>query len=388
MQDMDTVTRPFAEQILASAAEGTPLRIRGGGSKDFYGQAFEGQVLDVRPLAGISSYEPSELVVTVRAGTPLAELEAVLAEQGQALAFDPPHFGPDTTVGGMVAAGLSGPARASVGGGRDYVLGVRLLNGRGELLTFGGQVMKNVAGYDVSRLLAGSLGTLGVITEVSLKVLPVAPSEATLRCAGVSQAAALSLLNRWGGQPLPLNASCWVYDATAQPAYNYLFMRLRGALAAVEAACPRLVADVQAAGGSATRMDNAQSGPDWAACREQTLPFFTPPAPELCLWRLSVPQTTPVLDLPYPVFIEWHGALRWLWAPASAAPRLRAAAAAAGGHATLFRTSQAHGDADRAVGVFTPLSAVQLRIQQALLREFDPQGLFNPGRLLPAAATA
>ena len=388
MQDLDTATRPFADQILAASADGTPLRIRGGGSKDFYGQAFQGEVLDVRPLAGISSYEPSELVVTVRAGTRLAELEALLAEQGQALAFEPPHFGPDATVGGMVAAGLSGPARASVGAVRDYVLGVRLLNGRGELLTFGGQVMKNVAGYDVSRLLAGSLGTLGVITELSLKVLPTAPAEATLMCAGVSQDTALSLLNRWGGQPLPLNASCWVFDTTAQPAQDFLFVRLRGALAAVEAACPRLLADVKTAGGSATRMDNTRAGPDWAACREQTLPFFTPPAPELCLWRLSVPQTTPVLDLPYPGFIEWHGALRWHWAPASAAPRLRAAAAAAGGHATLFRTSQAHGDADRAVGVFTPLSAVQLRIQQALMREFDPQEMFNPGRLLgtPTAA--
>ena len=388
MQDLDTATRPLADQILAASAEGKPLRIRGGGSKDFYGQAFQGEVLDIRPLAGISSYEPSELVVTVRAGTRLAELEAVLAEQGQALAFEPPHFGPDATVGGMVAAGLSGPARASVGAVRDYVLGLRLLNGRGELLTFGGQVMKNVAGYDVSRLLVGSLGTLGVITELSLKVLPVAPSEATLRCGGVSQAAALALLNRWGGQPLPLSASCWLVDPTAQPAQAYLFVRLRGALAAVVAACPRLVGDVQAAGGSATRMDNTEAGPDWAACREQSLPFFSPPAPELCLWRLSVPQTAPVLDLPYPVFIEWHGALRWLWAPASAAPRVRAAAVAAGGHATLFRISQAHGEADRAVGVFTPLSAVQLRIQQALLREFDPQGLFNPGRLLPAAATA
>ncbi len=388
MQDLDTATRPLADQILAASAEGKPLRIRGGGSKDFYGQAFQGEVLDIRPLAGISSYEPSELVVTVRAGTRLAELEAVLAEQGQALAFEPPHFGPDATVGGMVAAGLSGPARASVGAVRDYVLGLRLLNGRGELLTFGGQVMKNVAGYDVSRLLFGSLGTLGVITELSLKVLPVAPSEATLRCGGVSQAAALALLNRWGGQPLPLSASCWLVDPTAQPAQAYLFVRLRGALAAVEAACPRLVADVQAAGGSATRMDNTEAGPDWAACREQSLPFFSPPAPELCLWRLSVPQTAPVLDLPYPVFIEWHGALRWLWAPASAAPRVRAAAVAAGGHATLFRISQAHGEADRAVGVFTPLSAVQLRIQQALLREFDPQGLFNPGRLFGTPTVA
>ena len=386
MQDMDTATRPFADRIRAAAAAGTPLRIRGSGSKDFYGQSLQGELLDVRALTGISSYAPSELVVTVRAGTRLAELDGVLAEQGQTLAFEPPHFGPDATVGGMVAAGLSGPARASVGGVRDYVLGVRLLNGRGELLTFGGQVMKNVAGYDISRMLAGSLGSLGVITELSLKVLPTAPAEATLLCAGVAQGTALALLNRWGGQPLPLNASCWLFDTTAQPAQACLFVRLRGALAAVEAACPRLVADVQAAGGTATRMDNAQAGPDWAACREQTLPFFSAPSPDQCLWRLSVPQTAPVLDLPYPMLIEWHGALRWLWAPASAAPHLRATAAAAGGHATLFRTSQAHGEADRAVGVFTPLSAVQARIQQALLREFDPHGLFNPGRLLPAAA--
>ena len=383
MDEMPSVLQAFKDRVLAASAHGTALRINGSGSKDFYGQALHGELLDVRSWSGISAYEPSELVVTARAGTRLSELEAVLTEQGQALAFEPPHFGPGATVGGMVAAGLSGPARASVGALRDYVLGARLINGRGELLTFGGQVMKNVAGYDVSRLLVGSFGSLGLITEVSLKVLPTAPAQATLLCAGVSQTAALALLNRWGGQPLPLNASCWVYDATARPAQDFLFVRLRGALAAVEAACPRLVADVQAAGGNATRMDNIQAGPDWAACREQTLPFFTPPAPELCLWRLSVPQTVPVLDLPYPVFIEWHGALRWLWAPASAAPRLRAAATAAGGHATLFRTSQAHGEADRAVGVFTPLSPVQLRIQQALLREFDPQGLFNPGRLLP-----
>jgi glycolate oxidase FAD binding subunit len=383
MDEMPSVLQAFKDHVLAASAHGTALRITGSGSKDFYGQTLHGELLDVRSWSGISSYEPSELVVTARAGTRLSELEAVLAEQGQALAFEPPHFGPGATVGGMVVAGLSGPARASVGALRDYVLGARLINGRGELLTFGGQVMKNVAGYDVSRMLVGSLGSLGLITEVSLKVLPMTPAEATLMCAGVSQAAALNLLNRWGGQPLPLNASCWVYDTTARPAQDFLFVRLRGALAAVEAACPRLVADVQAAGGNATRMDNIQAGPDWAACREQTLPFFTPPAPELCLWRLSVPQTVPVLDLPYPVFIEWHGALRWLWAPASAAPRLRAAATAAGGHATLFRTSQAHGEADRAVGVFTPLSPVQLRIQQALLREFDPQGLFNPGRLLP-----
>ncbi|RYY82699.1 MAG: glycolate oxidase subunit GlcE, partial [Comamonadaceae bacterium] len=175
----------YIDRIRAASADGTPLRIRGGGSKDFYGEPVAGQLLDTRPLTGVLSYEPSELVVTVRAGTPLAELEALLAQQNQCLPFEPPHFawqgdGVTATVGGMVAAGLSGPARASVGCVRDYVLGAGLINGRGEHLQFGGQVMKNVAGYDVSRVLAGSLGTLGLITELSLKVLPLAPAEATL----------------------------------------------------------------------------------------------------------------------------------------------------------------------------------------------------------------
>ncbi len=209
---MDLLLDPLGERIRAAAATGTPLLIRGSGSKDFYGGQLQGELLETAPLAGIVNYEPSELVVTVRAGTPLAELEAALAERGQCLPFEPPHFGGSGTVGGMVAAGLSGPARASVGSVRDYVLGLNLLNGRGELLTFGGQVIKNVAGYDVSRLMVGSLGTLGLITEVSLKVLPVAHAEATLKFE-MSQAEALRRLNAWGGQPLPLNASCWVDDA-------------------------------------------------------------------------------------------------------------------------------------------------------------------------------
>ena len=178
---MDPALRQIIDRIRAAAAAGTPLRIRGGGTKDFYGERLVGEVLDTAPLAGITSYEPSELVVTVRAGTPLAALEAALADKGQCLPFEPPHFAPGGTVGGMVAAGLSGPARATAGSVRDYVLGLSMVNGRAEHLTFGGQVMKNVAGYDVSRLMAGSLGTLGLITEVSLKVLPVAPAEATLR---------------------------------------------------------------------------------------------------------------------------------------------------------------------------------------------------------------
>jgi glycolate oxidase FAD binding subunit len=362
---MNQALEQIIERIRAAAASSTLLCLRGGGSKEFYGQRCEGELLDTRLLNGITSYEPTELVVTVRAGTPLAELEATLAERGQCLPFEPPHFGAAATVGGMVAAGLNGPARASVGAVRDYVLGVTMINGRGELLTFGGQVMKNVAGYDVSRLMAGSLGTLGLIAEVSLKVLPIAPAEATLRFE-LDQAQALRQLNSWGGQPLPLNASCWVQDA-GRPV---LFVRLRGAVAAVAAACQKM-------GG--TRQDNALVDADWTACGEQTLPFFaTPPVSNACLWRLSLPQTAPVLDLPQAQLIEWHGGLRWLWAPASEAPLIRAAAQAAGGHASMFRAAQ---PSDKSVGVFAPLAPPLDRIQRELKQQFDPAGIFNRGRL-------
>ena len=196
------LTASIAERVRVAAGAGTNLRIRGSGSKDFYGQILKGDVLDMAPFAGVINYEPSELVVTVRAGTPLAELEALLATQGQCLPFEPPHFGSGATVGGMVASGLNGPARSSAGAVRDFMLGVKLVNGKGEVLTFGGQVMKNVAGYDVSRLMAGSLGTLGILLEVSLKVLPVAPAERTLRFE-MSEGEALHQLNRWAGLPLP-----------------------------------------------------------------------------------------------------------------------------------------------------------------------------------------
>ena len=235
---MDTALASVIERIRAAAQGGVPLRIRGGGSKDFYGEPTQGELLDTRTLTGITSYEPSELVITVRAGTSLAELEGVLAERGQCLPFEPPHFAGGATVGGMVAAGLSGPARASAGATRDFVLGLSMVNGRGEFLTFGGQVMKNVAGYDVSRLMAGAWGTLGLLTEVSLKVLPVAPAEATLRFE-LPQAEALRRLNAWGGQPLPLNASCWVEDAgTAR-----LYVRLRGARAEARLTFDRFTTD-------------------------------------------------------------------------------------------------------------------------------------------------
>ena len=402
---MDSVLGQLTDRVRAAAASGTPLRIRGGGSKDFYGQSLQGEVLDTTVLTGIVSYEPSELVVTARAGTPLRELEAVLAEQGQCLPFEPPHFafqrehcqgignatgssltggvmteatGDATghaTVGGMVAAGLSGPARASVGGVRDYMLGVQLLNGRAEHLTFGGQVMKNVAGYDVSRLMAGSMGTLGLITDVSLKVLPIAPAEATLAFE-MDQAKALAQLHRWGGQPLPLNASCWVHDDAA--AQDLLYVRLRGAIAAVESATKTMA---QQAGGK--RMDNAVAAPDWQACRDLRLPFFTnPPQPGMALWRLSVAQTAPVLNLPWPQLVEWHGGLRWLWAPLDAAASVREAATRAGGNATVFVSNYAY--STRATAQFDAFSALNSpldAIHRRLKAEFDPVGIFNRGRL-------
>lgn len=360
---MEAVLAELAERIRTAAAQGTPLRIVGGGSKDFYAERLEGVPLSTQGLRGIVSYEPSELVVTVRAGTPLAELEQALAASGQFLPFEPPHFGPGATVGGMVAAGLSGPARASVGAVRDYVLGVQMINGRGEHLVFGGQVMKNVAGYDVSRLMAGALGTLGLLAEVSLKVLPLPTAEATLRFE-LPQAEALRRLNAWGGQPLPLNASRWVEEGGA----GRLYLRLRGAAAAVDAAC-------RALGGE--RIDDAQAQQDWDLCREQRLPWFEDRGPR-DLWRLSVPQAAPVLELPEPPLVEWHGAQRWLRAHAADAQRVRAAAVAAGGHATLFRTQRP--DASHR---FTPLAPALASLHEQLKKQFDPAGIFNRGRLYP-----
>jgi len=354
------------DRVRAAAAARTPLHLVGGGTKAFVHAPVAGEWLDLRTHTGILNHEPSELVVTVRAGTPLAELEAALAEHGQCLPFEPPRFGAGGTVGGAVASGLAGPARASVGGARDYVLGARLINGRGELLTFGGQVMKNVAGYDVSRALAGSWGALGLITELSLKVLPVAPAEATL-VFDVDQFNALERLHRWGGQPLPINASRWLRDTGAGK--ERLFLRLRGAAAAVEAACERLLAEA-----SGVRLNDAQAATDWTACRDQRLPFFTDaPSPDHGLWRVSVPQTAAPLLAEWPQLIEWQGAQRWLWAPVAAVDAIRTATRAAGGHAQLFRApASGDGGVPRADSPAPALRAVMRRLREA----FDPHGVF------------
>jgi glycolate oxidase FAD binding subunit len=335
--------------------QGRPLRIRGGGTKDWYGQRLDGDVLDTREYTGIVDYEPTELVITARCGTPLAEIEAALAQRGQMLAFEPPHFGAGATLGGAIASGLSGPRRATSGAVRDFVLGCTLLDGKGDVLSFGGQVMKNVAGYDVSRLLAGSLGTLGLLLDVSVKVLPRAPREATLVFDGVAEIDAIRRLNEWAGRPLPISASCW-HDGV-------LMVRLSGANAAVDAAIRSLGGDVMP--------DCARF---WAGVREQHHAFFDGDMP---LWRLSVPSTVGAIVLGSPQLIEWGGAQRWLRAPgdAATAERIRATVRAAGGHAALFRGG------DKSIGVFQPLAPPIARIHERLKAGFDPAGIFNPGRM-------
>jgi glycolate oxidase FAD binding subunit len=334
----------LSDRIRDAADRKSPLRLRGGGSKDFYGNEARGEVVDTRVYAGIAEYEPSELVITARCGTPLAEIEGTLAEHGQCLPFEPPHFGA-ATFGGCIAAGLSGPRRSASGALRDFVLGVKLVDGRGRILQFGGQVMKNVAGYDISRLVAGSLGTLGLIAEASLKVLPRPQVERTQRLE-MDEARALEAMNRWAGEPLPISATLWHAGV--------LDVRLSGSEPAVR--------------GAVQRIGGAEGPGAWEAIREQTHPFFAGDAP---LWRLSVPSVTPPLG--FPQLIEWTGALRWTRggnAPRDVAKR-------AGGHATLFR------GADKSAGAFAPLDPVLMRLHRQLKGAFDPAGILNPGRLYP-----
>jgi glycolate oxidase FAD binding subunit len=346
-------------QIATARSNQQTLQIRGGASKKFYGQDPTGEVLDTRQHTGIVNYEPSELVVTAKAGTALRELEATLAKEQQMLAFEPPHFG-QATVGGCIAAGLSGPRRARAGALRDFVLGCELLNGQAQLLSFGGQVMKNVAGYDVSRFLAGSLGILGVLTEVSLKVLPVPEHETTLSL-NLTQCDALKNMAGWAALPLPISATVW-HD-------NTLSIRLSGAESAVISASKQLGGDAMAAD-SAIRF--------WQQLKEQRTGFFT--QDEQPLWRVALPATTPALDTESieteNVLLEWNGTQRWLRTSVHA-EKLRDIARQHGGHATLFRGG------DKSVGVFAPLSPPLAALHTNLKNAFDPDRIFNAGRLYP-----
>ena len=344
-------TSSLVQQVREATARRLPLRIVGGDSRRFYGRAIEGQVLETRGHRGIVRHDPAELVLTARSGTPLAEVEAALASKGQRLPFEPPHFGSDATLGGTVACGLAGPARAWSGPLRDYVLGARVLTGDGRVLRFGGEVMKNVAGYDVARLMAGSLGILGVLLDVSLKVLPRPPGERTLAFE-MDESTTLERLADVARSALPLSAGSWV-DGRA-------CLRFQGSDATLDDIQRRLGGEVVPA---PTQF--------WASLRDQTHAWFGTEQP---LWRCTVPPLTPVLPLDGMPLIEWNGLQRWYRCPQGAAAF--AAAAAVGGHATLFR----HAPPD-AAEVFAPLPAPLLRLHRALKKEFDPAGILNPGRM-------
>jgi glycolate oxidase FAD binding subunit len=359
----DAVLEACGERIRAASLAKSPLAIRGGGTKDFYGEASVGRVrhdrLDVSAYAGIVDYDPTELVVTARAGTRLSEVVATLRASGQMLAGEPPAFGANATLGGAVAAGLSGPRRPYAGAMRDIVLGVRMFDGRGQDLSFGGRVMKNVAGFDLSRLLTGSLGTLGVLTEISLKCIPLPNLEAT-RVLECGAADALRMTNEWIGKPLPISATCH--------RGHRLAVRLSGAAPAVEAAARQI-------GGSLL----ADGDAFWEGIREQTDPWFAAASGgNAPLWRISVKASAPYRELGGEQMIEWSGALRWLVANDRAeATAVRAYASENGGHATLFRA------ADKAAGAFHPLPETLLVLHRRLKAQFDPDGILNPGRLYP-----
>jgi len=342
------------EQVRAAAASHTALAIEGGGSKPFFGRVISGQPLPVGAYRGLIDYTPSELVVSARAGTPLTELEATLAAEGQMLAFEPPHFGAAATLGGTIACGLSGPRRPYAGAARDFVLGVNCINGQGDYLRFGGQVMKNVAGYDLSRTLTGSLGTLAVLLDVHLKVLPRPEREITL-LQPCTVADAIARCNRWAGQPLPLSGACH-FD-------HQLLIRLSGTARGVAAAA-------RAIGGD--QLDDSTRF--WHHLREHRLPYFGTTLP---LWRLSLPPASAPLALDGAWLLDWGGAQRWL-ASELPADQVRGAAQAAGGHATLWRGG------DRGGERFQPLPPALLALHRRLKQSFDPVGILNPGRLYAA----
>ena len=345
---MDPIVSELSERVRQAAAEKRPLRIRGGATKDFYAYKLEGEPLDVAAYRGVVDYEPSELVLTARAGTPLAEVEAALSEKGQMLGFEPPYFGATATLGGTIACGFSGPRRPYAGSARDFVLGTKIINGKGEILKFGGEVMKNVAGYDVSRLMVGALGTLGVLLEVSLKVLPKPAKEITL-CFAMPADKAIVTMNAWAGLPLPLSAACHIGGT--------LYVRLSGTEPGVRAAGAKL-------GGTFVEKGDEF----WRELREHQRGFFQGATP---LWRLSVPPATPPINLPGKWILDWGGAQRWLMsdAPANA---IHQHAENVGGYATLFRHEKMNGAA------FHRLPAVLATLHQNLKRAFDPDGIINP----------
>lgn len=359
LPDTDMTDRNQADhsqRIVAAITEARSaqqaLYISAGGSKrECIGRNCNARILDVSDHSGIIDYQPAELVITARAGTPLTVLIDCVEQQGQMLSFEPPLFGGKATIGGTLACNMSGPSRPWSGSVRDMVLGVQLINGKAELLNFGGKVMKNVAGYDVSRLQAGALGTLGVLSEISLKVLPKHEHSLTL-CYDMAAAEAVNTMNQRAGEPKPLYGASWLNDR--------LYLRLSGAADAVQHTARQWGGDI---------LENHDAF--WRDLRDMTLPFFAGNGP---LWRLSLKSTAPVTSVPEHTLIDWCGAQRWVRGDCDLAV-MENTAKAGGGHAALFSGG------DRSDEVRSPLNTVEQRLQQRLKHSFDPDGILNPGRL-------
>ncbi|MEO6422122.1 MAG: glycolate oxidase subunit GlcE [Candidatus Nitrotoga sp.] len=345
------ISETLQQQVHSTVGNGTPLKIQGGNSKTFLGRETHGEILDVSAHSGIVEHDPRELVLTARSGTPLKEVEAALADAGQMLAFEPPHFGDTATLGGTIACGLSGPRRPFCGSARDFVLGCKLINGKGEILRFGGQVIKNVAGYDVSRLMVGAYGTLGVLLEISLKVLP-RPAASYTSVKECTQAEAISKMSRLLSQPVPVDAAC--YHA------GHYYLRLSGSEQAVKHAHEHFGGEVI-----------EKSEPFWHALREHHLPFFNSANP---LYRILVKPSLPPLDIAGEWLLDWGGAQRWLFSDEPIG-LIRERVATIGGHVTQFRGGELNTE------IFQPLPAPLLVIHQRLKSSFDPHAIFNRGRI-------
>jgi len=351
---MADLSQQLQEQVLQARAGGEKLNIVGGGTKTFIGREpnLNAGTLNVSEHTGIVDYHPVELVMTVRAGTTLSDIEAVLAEQDQALHFEPPHFRPESTIGGTLACNLSGPSRPWAGSVRDQVLGVRLLNGKGEHLRFGGEVMKNVAGYDVSRLQAGALGTLGLITEISLKVMPSPAASLTL-VQDMAMDEVLHYMNSRTAEPKPITAACWVDGK--------VYLRLAGAKSAVEATAEKWSGDV---------MEKGEAF--WRSVQDMQHEFFA--GNDLPLWRFSVGSTAANPAIEGKWLIDWAGSQRW-FRGAGELSDMEPLARAAGGQVSLFRGG------DRGGEVMHRQPNALKTIQRRVKSSFDPDGIFNPGRL-------
>ncbi len=350
MQQND-IASSIQEQVQSAFDENVTLNICAGNSKQFYGRTAKGETLDLSGHRGIVHYAPEELVITARSGTPLSDIELALAERQQMLAFEPPCFTEAATLGGAVATGLSGPRRPYAGSVRDFILGMRLINGKSEILKFGGEVMKNVAGYDVSRLQTAALGTIGVLLDISLKVLPRPDAELTL-VSPLTLAEAHSRMLNGLSQSLPISATAWHN--------NQLYVRLSGQPMVIESTKSHL-------GGQLFEEDAEW----WSALRDHKLEFFKTDQP---LWRISLPAIASELSLTGEWLYEWNGALRWLRSDV-AGDEIRRVVAEAGGHATLFRG----GDND--AEIFHPLNPVMMQLHQKIKKSFDPKGILNPGRM-------